>query len=189
MRRGLAAIASIGLCGAVLAPVVRAPDAPDSDSFPLSTYPMFAAPRPRTLTMAWARGVAAGGRRHLAPEHVGTGEVMQAFATLQRAASGGPDEQAALCRAIAARVGAAARGDGFADVRAIELVVGTYDAVRGLAGRDAAAEDAADEAVLARCDVPRSLGGATDRSRAVDHAETAPDVAPGAVGGAAGGGR
>lgn len=158
MRRAVAAIASIGLCGAALAPLVRAPDEPDSDSFPLSTYPMFAAPRPRTLTMAWARGVVPGGWRRLAPEHAGTGEVMQAFATLQRAASGGPDEQAALCRAIAARVaGDAARGDGFADVVAIELVVGTYDAVHQLAG-DAAA-DAAPEAMLARCEVPRNAAG------------------------------
>ncbi|HEX3760912.1 MAG TPA: hypothetical protein VHW23_19580 [Kofleriaceae bacterium] len=162
MRGAVAAIASIGLCGAVLEPVVRAPDEPDSDSFPLSTYPMFAAPRPPALTMAWARGVAPGDWRRLAPAHVGTGEVMQAFATLQRAASGGPDEQAALCRAIAARVaGDAAPGDGLADVFAIELVVGSYDAVRWLAGE--AAAGAASEAVLARCDVP-GRGTPADRS-------------------------
>jgi hypothetical protein len=49
MRRPLAAIVSIGLCGAALEPLVRAPDAPDSDDFPRSTYPMFAAPRPVEL--------------------------------------------------------------------------------------------------------------------------------------------
>lgn len=153
MRRHLAAIASIGLCGAALAPVLRAPDDPDSDSFPLSTYPMFAAPRPAALTMAWARGVAPGRWRALSPVHVGTGEVMQAFATIQRAASGGPDDRAALCRAIAERVARdAARGD----VVEIELVVGTYDAVRWLAGDAAAA--ATDEAVLARCPVVRGAG-------------------------------
>ena len=65
MSRRLAALASIGLCGAVLAPLVRAPD---DDGFPLSTYPMFAAPRPAALTMAWARGRAADGRsRSLSP--------------------------------------------------------------------------------------------------------------------------
>jgi len=90
MRRPLAAIVSIGLCGAALEPLLRAPGDPDSDDFPLSTYPMFAAPRPAELTMAWARGVAPGGWRALAPDHLGTGEVMQAFATLQRAASSGP---------------------------------------------------------------------------------------------------
>ena len=149
MRRHLAAMVSIGLCGAALEPVLRDPGDPDSDDFPLSTYPMFAAPRPTELTMAWARGVAADGRtRALAPAHLGTGEVMQAFATLQRAASSGPAGGAALCRAIAARVaGDAAR----ADVTEIELVVGTYDAVRWLAG---AAEAMPDESVLARCRVP-----------------------------------
>src|SRR5215475_1479639 len=147
MRRGLAAIASIGLCGAVLAPLVRAPD---DDSFPLSTYPMFAAPRPAELTMAWARGVAAGGRwRPLSPEHVGTGEVMQAFATIQRAAGGEPEDRVALCQAIAARV---ARDVALGDAAQVELVVGTYDAVRWLAGDGAAAGD---EAVLARCGVAR----------------------------------
>ena len=166
MRRHLAAIASIGLCGAALEPLVRAPDDPDSDGFPLSTYPMFASPRPAELTMAWVRGVAPGGRRALSPEHLGTGEVMQAFATLQRAASSGPAGGAALCRAIAARVaGDAARGD----VVEIELVVGTYDAVRWLAGAAAEAmraeamqaeavqaEAVQNEAVLARCPVVRS---------------------------------
>src|SRR4051812_13643896 len=149
MRRHLAAIASIGLCGAALEPLVRAPDDPDSDGFPLSTYPMFAAPRPAELTMAWARGVAPGGRRALSPEHLGTGEVMQAFATIQRAAGGGRDDRAALCRAIAARV---AGDTSRREVLEIELVAGTYDAVRWLAG-DAAA---APEAVLARCPVVRA---------------------------------
>ncbi|HEX3476977.1 MAG TPA: hypothetical protein VHT91_18265 [Kofleriaceae bacterium] len=154
MRRPLAAIVSIGLCGAALEPLLRAPEDPDGDDFPLSTYPMFAAPRPAELTLAWARGVTPGGWRALAPEHAGTGEVMQAFATLQRAASGGPDQAPALCRAIATRVaGDAARRD----VTEIELVVGTYDAVRWLAGDPAAmAERVRDEAVLARCPVVRT---------------------------------
>jgi hypothetical protein len=158
MRRGLAAIASIGLCGAALAPLVRAPD---DDGFPLSTYPMFAAPRPAELTMAWARGVAAGGgRRSLSPEHVGTGEVMQAFATIQRAAGGGPDDRAALCRAIAARV---AGDPALGDAAEVELVLGTYDAVRWIAGGAGTGR----EEVLARCAVVRSAAPART-------AETAP---------------
>ena len=57
MTRRLAALASLALCGAALAPVVRPPD---DDGFPLATYPMFAAPRPRELTMAFGRGVTGG---------------------------------------------------------------------------------------------------------------------------------
>jgi hypothetical protein len=164
MRRHLAAIASIGLCGAVLEPVVRAPDDPDSDGFPLSTYPMFAAPRPAELTMAWARGVAPGRRRALSPRHAGTGEVMQAFATIQRAAGGAPEDRAALCRAIAARIAGDA---GLGDVVEIELVIGTYDAVRWLAGDPAAAPEptpgSSGEAVVARCPVARGAQAAAAR--------------------------
>jgi len=147
MTRRLAALASIALCAAVLAPAVRAPD---DDSFPLSTYPMFAAPRPRELAMVSARGVARDGQpRTLSPAHVGTGEVMQAFATIQRAAAAGPDERSALCAAIAARVA----GDAdLADVVAVEIVSGAYDAVETVAGSAAAGRDAP----LVRCQVERS---------------------------------
>ena len=147
--RRLAALASLALCGAVLAPAVRAPD---NDGFPLSTYPMFAAPRSRELTMASARGVTRDDRpRTLSPAHVGTGEVMQAFATIQRAAAAGPDERSALCAAIAARV---AGDTALADVVAVELVSGTYDAVELVAG----AAPAAREAPLVRCPVESSRG-------------------------------
>ena len=147
MTRRFAALASLALCAAVLAPAVRAPD---NDSFPLSTYPMFAAPRPRELTMASARGVTRDGRpRTLSPAHVGTGEVMQAFATIQRAAAAGPDERSALCAAIAARVAGDAE---LADVVAVELVSGSYDAVELVAGGTRVGR----EAVLVRCSVARS---------------------------------
>jgi hypothetical protein len=148
--RRLAALTSLALCGAVLAPAVRAPD---DDDFPLSTYPMFAAPRPRELTMASARGVTRDGQpRTLSPGALGTDEVMQAFATLQRAAAAGPDERAALCAAIAARV---ARDAALGDAVAVEIVVGSYDAVAAMAQPAAAAGLAGGEASLARCDVVR----------------------------------
>lgn len=147
MTRWRAALISIGLCGAALAPVVRAPD---DDGFPLSTYPMFAAPRPAELTMAWARGVAAGGApRTLAPRHLGTGEVMQAFATAQRAAGGGPRATAALCEAIAGRV---AHDAALGDVVEVQIVRGTYNAIEVVAG---GAATPAREAVVARCAVAR----------------------------------
>jgi hypothetical protein len=150
MTRRLAAIVSLALCSAVLAPAVRSPD---DDGFPLSTYPMFAAPRPRELTMASARGVTRDGRpRRLSPGDLGTGEVMQAFATLQRAAAAGPGQRAELCAAIAARV---ARDAALADVIAVELVIGSYDAVAVVT--EAGGDPAGREAVLARCDAARGL--------------------------------
>lgn len=122
-----AAAFSLGLVGATLAPVVRAPD---DDGFPLSTYPMFATPRPRTLVVSYARGVDRAGEPHaLAPALLGTGEVLQALVRVSRAISAGVAASAGLCAAIADRVAADPARD---DLVAIELVTGAYDAVAAL---------------------------------------------------------
>ena len=144
--RAFAAIVSIGLCGAALEPLVRAPD---DDGFPLSTYPMFAAPRSMALTAVRAEAATREGRlRPLTPTQLGTGEVMQAFSTLQRVAEAGPAACAALCAAIAARVA----GSPDRDIVEVRLVIGTYDALE-IVAHGAARIRAADEVVLARCDV------------------------------------
>jgi hypothetical protein len=128
VSRRIAAVVSIGLVGAALEPVVRAPD---DDGFPLSTFPMFATPRPAELAMSYAQGVTQGGElRALSPAHLGTGEVLQAFALVQRAVDGGPRASSALCAAIAARVAGDAA---YRDVIAIRIVTGTHDAVDYLA--------------------------------------------------------
>ena len=138
--RAAAAVVSLALVGAVLAPLVRNPD---DDGFPLSTYPMFAAPRPAVLTLAYAQGATvAGALRPLAPSDLGTGEVMQAFATLQRAAAAGLQACAALCAAIAARVAA----DAGRDIAEVRIVRGRHDAIALLGGAPPL-----DEVVLARC--------------------------------------
>lgn len=152
MTRRLAAVISLVLCGAALEPLVRAPD---DDGFPLSTYPMFAVPRSGELTMASVRCARGdGGPCPLSPDHLGTGEVMQAFATVQRAAAAGPAARAALCAAIAARVA----GDGaLRDAVEIRMVSGTYDAVGEVAGAGSAGgSPVGREAILTRCDVVRS---------------------------------
>jgi hypothetical protein len=140
------ALVSIGLVGATLAPVVRAPH---DDGFPLSTFPMFATPRPAQVAMSYAQGVTqGGGLRVLSPHHLGTGEVMQAFSLLQRAADAAPRERLALCTAIAVRVASDAD---YRDVVAIRLVAGRHDAVDYLAHGAVGPE-----VEYARCDVPRS---------------------------------
>jgi hypothetical protein len=145
MSRLAAAIVSIGLVAAALEPVLRAPV---DDGFPLSTFPMFAAPRSPLLEMSYARGVTRDGRlRTLSPDHLGTGEVLQAFALLQRAVEGGDRDRAALCTAIAARV---ARDAAYRDVVAIRLVSATQDAVRYLADGGLGSE-----ATRASCELPR----------------------------------
>jgi hypothetical protein len=146
MNRRVATLVSVGLVAATLAPAVRAPD---EDGFPLSTFPMFAAPRPTEVVMSYAQGVTGGGRlRALSPDQLGTGEVMQAFAMIQRAVDAGSGACNALCGAIAARVAADAE---YRDVVAIRIVTGTHDAVDYLARRAIGRER-----TRASCDVRRS---------------------------------
>jgi len=138
-----AAVASIVLVAAVVSPVLRDPH---DDGFPLSTYPMFARERGRTIAVAYPIGRTAGGaRRVLEPRFCGTREVLQALSLVDDAlASGGGD---ALCSRIAAAV---AQDRAYRDVVAVELVVGTHDAVDYLV-RDRLGE----ESVRARCGVVR----------------------------------
>jgi hypothetical protein len=143
--RAFALIASIALIGAALSPVLRRPA---DDGFPLSTYPMFARPRPAQLTMSYPLGVtAAGGRRYLSPELIGSSEVLQAQAIVERAVGRRGATLQALCEAIARRVAASAA---HRELVAIRLVTGTHDAVELLA-RDRIGT----EVEHARCDVPR----------------------------------
>jgi len=127
VTRGRAVALSIVLVGATLAPLVRSPD---RDSFPLSTYPMFAARRPVLTTLDFAYGLtAAGERRTLSPRMLGTREVLQAAAMLERAVAGGPKQLIPLCEVIASRVAAEPQ---LSDVATIRIVEGTYDAVEYL---------------------------------------------------------
>jgi hypothetical protein len=141
----VAAIASIGLIGATLSPLARDPV---DDGYPLSTYPMFASARPTKLTMSYPLGVTAdGGRRWLSPALIGSVEVLQARAIVERAV-GRREELAALCAQIAKRVAA---HPGYRDVTAIRFVTGTHDAVDFLV-RDRLGP----ERDRGRCEVPRA---------------------------------
>ena len=115
---------SVALVGATLSPLVRDPV---DDGYPLSTYPMFAWKRPTKLTMSYAIGeTATGARRYLSPRILGSGEVLQARAIVERAVSKGGRELAALCAKVATTVAAVPR---FADVIRIRILVGTHDAI------------------------------------------------------------
>jgi hypothetical protein len=101
--RGPAYAFSALVLAAVLGPGV-VPGA--SDSFPLSTYPMFSYERPETAWMATARAVHADGRRaQVAAADIASSEPMQALVTLKRALDGGKGAARELCRQIAGRVG------------------------------------------------------------------------------------
>jgi hypothetical protein len=122
--RTLPAAISIVMIGATLWPVTRRPVA---DSFPLSTYPMFAFERPTKLTMSYAVGITQrGDRRFLSPAIIGSPEALQALAIIERGLAGKPAERMALCTEIADSV----RGyPALDDIVTIAIVTGSHDAL------------------------------------------------------------
>jgi hypothetical protein len=126
LARVYGAVVSIAVVLAVAWPLTLDPRKGGTDDFPLSTYPMFARPRSTTMTMTYAVGITAGAPRPLRPSIVGSREVLQARALIDRAANGGPAARRDFCRSVATRV-AAARA--LRDVTHVALVRGTHDAI------------------------------------------------------------
>jgi hypothetical protein len=127
------------------------PFALDRDSFPLSTFPMFAADIDRTQSVDTAVAVdAGGGVIRLTPAQIGgTTVVNQAASVVTTAIVGG--RAADLCTAIAGRLGDQAgtgTGPGAGPV-AVEVVTERYDAVRWFDGDRTPVE----RVVHARCPV------------------------------------
>ena len=131
---------SIVLAGVValpLAGVVR------TDSFPVSTYPMFAGARGSVVALPSAVAIAPDGeRRTLPPSTVASGQVIQAFETLRQAIRGGAETTHALCGRIAGRLD-------HEQAAAVEIVTERFDAVAYFSGEK---EPLASQ-VHARCDV------------------------------------
>src|SRR4051794_9069975 len=124
MSRLIAFGYGLGLVAATLLPALGNAE---HDSFPFSTYPMFAR-RGGPVLVHFAEGVdARGRRRRLGPELVANSEVMQAAKTLRRAVAGGQETTARLCERIAAR--AAERAD-YAGVRRVRIVSARFEPVR-----------------------------------------------------------
>jgi hypothetical protein len=126
VRRRLTLLLAGAVCAAVVSPVLRAPE---HDSFPLSTYPMFAFARSRVEPVSTAVAIDRAGHEHfLTPELVArTDEPVQAVATVDRAVSGGTADR--LCREIARRVARARPG-----TATIEIVTAEWDSVRFFEG-------------------------------------------------------
>jgi hypothetical protein len=119
-RRLLAYVLGLGMPLAVLSPLVSGA----ADSFPLSTYPMFARARGQpTLYTAVARGVS-GREDRLPPALLGSKEVLQAKVLIQRSVEAGPEALAQLCEDTAARVAAA---PAFVEAHSIAIVARQYD--------------------------------------------------------------
>jgi hypothetical protein len=122
IRRGAALSVGVGTTLAVLSPLV----VQDADSFPISSYPMFARPRGQpTLFLAVARS-ADGRERRLPSSAIGSSEVLQTKVLIQRSVEQGPPAMQALCRSIAERVAAMPEAAG---LRSIEIVRRRYDPI------------------------------------------------------------
>jgi hypothetical protein len=122
VRRRSTIIFSGALVLATLAPAFR--DA-RRDSFPFSTYPMFA----RTIDKRWllfAEGIGKRASLRLGPELVANDEPMQAMRTLKLAAKQGGPALVSLCRRIAERV-AASKSHG--SVRRVRIVRALFDPI------------------------------------------------------------
>jgi hypothetical protein len=108
---------------------------PHDDSFPLSTYPMFAHRRGRENDVTRALAISAdGSEAPVPPRYVANAETMQAFYTISRAVHAGSGAAAQLCEAIAARI-PNAREPELAHAQRVSLVTERVDAIDYLAGR------------------------------------------------------
>ncbi len=122
-----------------------------ADSFPFSSYPMFAFGRPSALTDVHHLVAfdAAGVSRPVPPKLVANDEVLQAEVTLHRAVRGGRKTSAALCKRVAARL---ADDPAWSDVVRLELLSDRYDALVYFAGDTTPIRTKR----RARCKVPRA---------------------------------
>lgn len=138
-------VVTLVMLGAVLWPLTRHPAW--GDSFPLSTYPMFATRRAGAkLYLEYLVATAPdGARRHVPPRLIANAEVMQAIVTVQQSVRRG--EAMVLCKRVAPRV---ARDGRFAAMTELTVVSGSHAAydylVHGKHGK---------ERVIARCPIER----------------------------------
>lgn len=115
----------VGL-GVVIAAALPAFRPAQHDSFPLSTYPMFARKIDKPQLSFVERIDERRGAHRLDPELVASDEVMQSYRTIKRAVRQGPEAAEALCRTIARRV--AKHEQGKREVR-LRIVRARFDPV------------------------------------------------------------
>jgi hypothetical protein len=123
LRRVFGYVIGLGATAFVLSPLVTGA----ADSFPISTYPMFASPRGQPVLYAVIGRAGDGSEQRLEPALVGSKEVLQAKVLIDRSVEGGQATMAELCHATAVRVAAmpSARA-----LRSVEIVSRRYDPIR-----------------------------------------------------------
>lgn len=135
-------VVGLGATAAVLSPL----GAMDQDSFPISSYPMFARPRGQPELYAVVARAADGREVRLPATVVASSEPLQTKVLIQRTVELGAEAMQVLCRSVAARV-----VDSPDDLRSVEIVRRRYDPIayftRG--------PEPLEQARLSSCRVPR----------------------------------
>jgi hypothetical protein len=122
VQRWLTIVVAVALALATAAPLLR--DA-RQDSFPFSTYPMFARPIDKRWLL-FAEGVSKREAVRLGPELVANDEPMQAMRTLKLAARQGGPALERVCARIAERVAAS---ESLRSVTRVRLVRALFDPI------------------------------------------------------------
>jgi len=126
VTKTMAAVLSIGLTLAILAPVSKPFRGAQKDSFPLSWYPMFSRPRPAQEPAHYVIGITADGQRYVVhSRHYVGGRLNQARRQLDRLARN-EDTARDLCEDVAGKFAELEGGlDG--DLVQIWVVYGLFD--------------------------------------------------------------
>ena len=142
-------VVMLAVLGLVISPALR-----DHDSFPLSTYPMYAGTRGREVSIATAVGVDAAGRAHyLSLSSIAdTDDPLIAESAVRQAINTG--QAGALCTQIAARLDGQGAGSD-PRVERVEVVDERHDVVARAARHDSLLG----RSVHATCDADTGAGG------------------------------
>lgn len=124
----------------------------EKDSFPISTYPMFATPRGEAKLYRLVAVLGEGTVRPIPPELVAGAELLEAKSRITRAARAGAKARRALCERVAA---ALVTSPDFASASAVELEEARYDALAYFEGIRAPKA----RKTLTRCAVASERGG------------------------------
>lgn len=153
-RRYAAAVLAL-FTGAVFAPTALG----RPDSFPLSTYPMFAKPRgqPEIVKLV---AVTDGAEVAIPPNILGTGEVLQAKVLLEQVARKSSKQRLAFCKQTAIRVASTPQAANWHELRLLRV---RYDPIEYFESAGAPLS----ERELTRC--PVHLGTSPRKPTTTDH--------------------
>jgi hypothetical protein len=154
VSRLAAALVGLVTTAAVLSPLLNM----EADSFPISSYPMFARPRGQPTLYAVAGRRRDGSELRLPAEVVGSSEVLQTKVLIQRSVEQGPEAMRALCKAVAARIAESPASYG-APVT-VEIVRRRFDPI----GYFEKGPEPIEQERLMSCKVPRRSSAARARS-------------------------